>query len=324
MPQLTLHTRSRIQDLHDQGYSERAIARKMHCSRDTISRWTQMRPLTSRSLSTPGRGAKRKLTPKQEKTVKRIAEEKKYVGSRHLVRKVEEATGVSLHFTTLSRYISSFNFTWGSPRPGPALSPSHMEKRLLWAIQHRSFDWKDWIFSDEKLFRGFQAPVGRRYIRGERPRKGKKNHPPKFHVWWAIHYTQDFPAVECVGKVDARTYISVLSRGLVPRYNREMMFMQDGAPAHTSYKTRHFLLLKGVRYCKDWPAMSPDLNPMENLWAIVNYQVRLRDPQTYDELVSVVREEIGKVSRDQITTLIDSVKSRMNAVIEAQGGWTKY
>jgi hypothetical protein len=63
---------------------------------------------------------------------------------------------------------------------------------------------------------------------------------------------------------------------------------------------------------------------MENLWAMVNHEVRHRDPQTHEELVRVVNDEIGKVSRDTIRTLLGSMHRRLSAVIMADGGWTKY
>jgi len=53
--------------------------------------------------------------------------------------------------------------------------------------------------------------------------------------------------------------------------NREGMFQQDGARAHTSKATIVWLDTNIKLYIppKDWPPNSPDLSPIENVWSIM-------------------------------------------------------
>ncbi len=53
----------------------------------------------------------------------------------------------------------------------------------------------------------------------------------------------------------------------------EFIFQQDLAPAHTAKSTKNWLNDHGVGVL-DWPANSPDLNPIENLWGIVKRKMR--------------------------------------------------
>ncbi len=71
----------------------------------------------------------------------------------------------------------------------------------------------------------------------------------------------------------------------------DFIFQQDLAPAHTAKSTKSWLNDHGVGVL-DWPANSPDLNPIENLWGIVKRKMRNKRPKNADELKATVKEII--------------------------------
>ena len=73
-----------------------------------------------------------------------------------------------------------------------------------------------------------------------------------------------------------------------------------------------------------WPSQSPDLNPIENLWSILDYKLRNRRPQNKLQLVEALREGWNSLDADLLTTLVDSMPRRIQAVIESKGYPTKY
>ncbi len=69
----------------------------------------------------------------------------------------------------------------------------------------------------------------------------------------------------------------------------DFIFQQDLAPAHTAKSTKSWLNDHSVGVL-DWPANSPDLSPIENLWGITKRKMRNKRPKNADELKATVKE----------------------------------
>ena len=101
--------------------------------------------------------------------------------------------------------------------------------------------------------------------------------------------------------------------------------MQDGAPSHKPKASMTFLHTHNVAVLK-WPGNSPDMNPIETLWGIIKNRLRGQTLRTKQEMIAAL---IKAWHRDDsvITTcqrLIDSMPSRIAALIAAKGGHTQY
>ncbi len=69
----------------------------------------------------------------------------------------------------------------------------------------------------------------------------------------------------------------------------DLIFQQDLAPAQTAKGTKSWFNDHGVTVL-DWPANSPDLNPIENLWGIVKRKMRDTRPNNADDLKATIKE----------------------------------
>jgi transposase len=99
--------------------------------------------------------------------------------------------------------------------------------------------------------------------------------------------------------------------------------MQDGAPAHTKASSLEYLELD-CDVLRGWPSGSPDLNPIENLWAIMKRRVSELAPSTAEELIGVVITVWNEISAEEMFKLLESMTTRLNATIAAQGGHHDY
>ncbi len=103
----------------------------------------------------------------------------------------------------------------------------------------------------------------------------------------------------------------------------DSIFQQDLAPAHTAKGTKSWFNNHGVTVL-DWPANSPDLNPIENLWGIVKRKIRDTRPNNADDMKATVKETWASIPPQQCHKLITSMPRRIEAVIKAKGAPTKY
>ena len=74
----------------------------------------------------------------------------------------------------------------------------------------------------------------------------------------------------------------------------------------------------------NWPAQSPDLNPIENLWVQLNPLTQDRNPQNEDETFDILKHAWYSMSDEYLHNLVKSMLSRCKAVIKSKGWPTKY
>jgi hypothetical protein len=75
-----------------------------------------------------------------------------------------------------------------------------------------------------------------------------------------------------------------------------------------------------------WPPYSPDLNPIERVWHIIKNYLQDNYPEImgYDELWAAVKDAWEKVGQFEFEGLINEMHDRCQAVIDAEGRFTKY
>jgi transposase len=113
----------------------------------------------------------------------------------------------------------------------------------------------------------------------------------------------------------------------------ELIFMQDGAGIHHRKELVAWLKEKGYKIL-EWPPYSPDLNPIEHVWAELKRLVYKLHPELYTmegpedailkRIKATVYEAWEQISDKFLYNLVDSMHARVEAVKKARGGYTRY
>lgn len=124
-----------------------------------------------------------------------------------------------------------------------------------------------------------------------------------------------------VGKTNLKIVVGNLN-GI--RYCEEIL-EQDKARCHISRVAMNFLNDNHIRTLP-WPALSPDLNPIEHLWDELGRRVhrRVNPLESIDQLQRALTDEWNNIPRAFVMRLIGSMRRMCLAVINSRGGHTRY
>ena len=117
---------------------------------------------------------------------------------------------------------------------------------------------------------------------------------------------------------------NVLVPRVVPHFDNHTladrpMFMDDNARPHKARSVQHLLQQEAVQTIP-WPAMSPDMNPIEHVWDFIGRKINQRNPkcQNIDELKTAI------FPQERLRRLVRSMTRRVTELHNKRGGYTRY
>ncbi len=150
-------------------------------------------------------------------------------------------------------------------------------------------------------------------------------------VWGYITSKGKFKIYRINGTMNFKKYTELLETKVLDELVndgfciKDIMFMQDNASCHTSKASKKWFKDHNLNLLT-WPAQSPDMNPIEIGWFILEKNLRKRQVNfnDLDELWKILEEESEKIDPLVIKKLFKSLPARINALKENNFNATKY
>lgn len=331
---------AKVVTLIETGHTVRQVANMTGYSRSSISRAVIRFRQTGSYERRPGSGRKRVTSARDDRYVVSLSLRNRFQTSVETCNELRRARGVNVSSRTVIRRLQENGLRAFRPATGPRLLVRHRQDRLRFARDHVNWTRDQWsrvLWTDESRF-SLRSPDGRERVwrrNGERYAQCNISPRDSFYggsimVWGGITRESHTDLVVFNrGTVTAARYVEeVLSQhvvGFARNFGPGFILMQDNCRPHTARMVHDYLNEAGIEVMR-WPACSPDLNPIEHVWDHLGRAIRSRRGELYNlaNLRQAIREEWQNINQQVVTTIIDSMPSRLQAVIAARGGHTRF
>ena len=127
--------------------------------------------------------------------------------------------------------------------------------------------------------------------------------------------------------LDAEGYQDILQNSLLPAAQawfgdekQEWELQQDKASCHTAKSTKRWLEQHGVDVVEGWPTKGDGIDPIENLWAILDERLESKKFSTENGMKKAIRQVWEEVDLSLLHNLINSAPDRLRRIKKAKGG----
>lgn len=317
-----------IYNLRKNGFSNRKIALSIGRSLDLVNKVLKNKNYHN---DYKYKGKKPALTAREKTLLLRKAS-----NSFKTCRTLAGETGVTCSIRTVQRFLKNqSNFKRMKIKRRPVLNKTHIVNRLDFARQHMHWtkEWKYILFSDEKRF-CLDGPDAYSYYyhnlnMPELNQMKRQQGGGGVMIWGVISAFGKCKFTFVEGSLNAEAYVKLLNDQFLPFFKslrrRNLTFQQDNARPHTAHRTIEWFNSKKINVMP-WPARSPDLNIIENLWSTLSRVVYANGKQfdTISDLKTAILKATSELDSEYVQNLYQSLPNRMYETINRNGKYTHY
>ena len=331
--------RGRALALLNEGYGVTEVGRRLGVTWSVVGRLRDRFNLTGTVQERRRSGRPRVTSRREDRYVITTALRDRFVSAPRVRVMLQAATNNNVSVGTIRNRLHEGNIHSRRPAVRPRLTQAHRARRLAWARIHSRWtnaQWSDVIFTDESRF-NLSSHDGRIRVwrrQGERYTDATVQEHDRYGggsvmVWGGINHHQRTPLYRVDGNLTGIRYRDEILRPLVipalQAVGPNAVLMDDNAPCHRARIVNNFIQANNVTRMV-WPAVSPDMNPIEHVWDILGRRVRENHPPAADRnaLFQQLQQEWQQIPQADIRRLLRSMGRRCQACIDANGGHARY
>ncbi|GFX97556.1 transposable element Tcb2 transposase [Trichonephila clavipes] len=316
--------RGRIIGKIEEGRKITEVAREFDIAHSVVSRLWKSFKTTGMCSRRHGGGRVRNTTPAEDRYIVLSAKRNRRTTAQQVANQFLAASGKQISRKTVARRLRGGGLYARRPVVCVPLTRQHRTARLQWCREHHNWTEQDWacvLFSDESRF-SLSSDCRRQLIWREsgtayRPEniQEKDRYPTCSIMVWAGIMINGRTRLHVVanGTMTGQRYIEEvllphvrLFRGAV---GDKFIFMDDNATCYRTLAVQDCLDTEGIQRLV-WPARSPDLNPIENVWDALGRQVDGRNypPTNKNTLIRALTEEWDKLPQQLLDNVVQSME----------------
>ena len=127
------------------------------------------------------------------------------------------------------------------------------------------------------------------------------------------------------GRLNSIKYIDILETYLLTAFQKyppaqlpKILYQHDNARPHVSTMTKNYLQRQRIKQFI-WPANSPDMNIIENIWSVIDNKLLKFTINNVDELINALQTAWIDISKETLEKLFESLPKRVGKVINCKG-----
>ena len=197
-------------------------------------------------------------------------------------------------------------------------------RKVIWSDESKFMIWnsdgREWCWRDPKL------PITSQHVKPT-VKYGKDS----VMVWGCFSGFGVGFYCKIDGRMNGELYREILADELMRTISandldiNEVIFQHDNDPKHAATETKRWLDEHDIKVL-DWPAYSPDLNPIEHLWNEMDRRLRKLPGSisSKDDLWNKIQQVWNEIDVEFCLRLIDTMPQRIADVLKARGGYTRW
>ncbi|GFX64283.1 transposable element Tcb2 transposase [Trichonephila clavipes] len=315
---LDAFTRGRIIGKLEEGRSVTSVAAEFGIAHSIVSRLWRKFQTTGTAIRGFSSGRPRETTPADDRYIVLQARRNRRQTAGEIARHTTQATGRPISRFTVARRLHGGGLFARRPVRCVPLTPAHRRRHesrfSLSSDSHRILIWRE---------------------------RGSRNHPSNIIerdryggrgvlVWGGIILgSRTDLHIFDAGSVNGTRYFNEILLPYVRLFRGAMglqfLFMDENAPCHRTVAAEQLLESEDIERM-DWPARSPDLNPIEHAWDFLGRRLAARTlpPVTIRELRFALQDEWVAMPQQLIDTLILSMGRRCETCLAVRGHHIPY